>query len=60
MTVRENVLMGAYIIRRDKALVAKRYDEVAELFPIVAERADDKRAATCPAASGGWSSSPAR
>ncbi|WP_238993203.1 ABC transporter ATP-binding protein [Nocardioides caldifontis] len=41
MTVRENVLLGAYIERRDRALVRRRYDEVAELFPIVAERADD-------------------
>jgi branched-chain amino acid transport system ATP-binding protein len=41
MTVRENVLLGAYIIRRDKALVKQRYDEVAELFPIVADRAAD-------------------
>jgi branched-chain amino acid transport system ATP-binding protein len=41
MTVRENVLMGAYIIRRDRALVRKRYDQVAELFPIVADRSHD-------------------
>ncbi len=41
MTVRENVLLGAYIKRRDRALVKRRYDEVAELFPIVAERAGD-------------------
>jgi branched-chain amino acid transport system ATP-binding protein len=41
MTVRENVLLGAYIIRRDKALVRKRYDEVASLFPIVADRSND-------------------
>jgi branched-chain amino acid transport system ATP-binding protein len=41
MTVRENVLLGAYIKRRDRSLVRKRYDEVAELFPIVAERAHD-------------------
>src|SRR3954454_14929541 len=40
MTVRENVLLGAYIIRRQKALVAERYDRVAELFPIVAERSN--------------------
>jgi branched-chain amino acid transport system ATP-binding protein len=40
MSVRENVLLGAYIIRRQKALVRERYDKVAELFPIVAERAD--------------------
>ena len=42
LTVRENVLMGAYIARRDRALVKRRYDEVAELFPLVAERADER------------------
>jgi ABC-type branched-subunit amino acid transport system ATPase component len=42
ITVRENVLMGAYIIRRDRALVKRRYAEVASLFPVVAERAHDK------------------
>jgi branched-chain amino acid transport system ATP-binding protein len=42
LTVRENVMMGAYIIRRDRALVRKRYDQVAELFPVVRERADDR------------------
>ena len=41
MTVRENVLLGAYIKRRDRALVKRRYDEVAELFPIVADRSHD-------------------
>ena len=41
ITVRENVLMGAYIARRDRGLVRRRYDEVAELFPVVKERADD-------------------
>jgi branched-chain amino acid transport system ATP-binding protein len=34
--------MGAYIQRRDKKLLRKRYDEVAELFPVVRERADDR------------------
>jgi len=38
LTVRENVLLGAYIIRRQKALVRQRYDQVAELFPIIADR----------------------
>src|SRR3954467_11520463 len=38
MTVRENVLLGAYIIRRQKALVRERYEQVAELFPIIADR----------------------
>jgi branched-chain amino acid transport system ATP-binding protein len=42
ITVRENVLMGAYIIRRDRALVRRRYEEVADLFPVVAERSSDK------------------
>jgi ABC-type branched-subunit amino acid transport system ATPase component len=42
ITVRENVLMGAYIIRRDRALVRRRYDEVEALFPVVAERAGEK------------------
>ncbi|MGW4033801.1 ABC transporter ATP-binding protein [Streptomyces sp. NPDC004838] len=42
LSVRENVLLGGYIIRRDRALVRKRYQQVAELFPIVAERAGDK------------------
>ena len=42
ITVRENVLMGAYIIRRDRKLVRSRYDEVEALFPVVAERAGDK------------------
>jgi len=41
ITVRENVLMGAYMIRRDRALVRRRYDQVAELFPVVKERAGE-------------------
>jgi ABC-type branched-subunit amino acid transport system ATPase component len=42
LTVRENVLMGAYVIRRQRALVNRRYREVEELFPLVGERAEDK------------------
>jgi branched-chain amino acid transport system ATP-binding protein len=42
LSVRENVLLGGYIIRRDRKLVRKRYDEVAELFPIVADRCNDR------------------
>jgi branched-chain amino acid transport system ATP-binding protein len=42
LTVKENVLMGAYIQRRDKKLLQKRYDSVAELFPVIRERADDR------------------
>jgi len=41
ITVRENVLMGGYIIRRDRALVRRRYAEVEALFPVVRERAGE-------------------
>ena len=42
LTVRENVLMGAYVIRRQRALVKERYEQVADLYPVVRERAKDK------------------
>jgi branched-chain amino acid transport system ATP-binding protein len=42
LTVRENVLMGAYVLRRDRALVRRRYQAVEELLPLVGERAADK------------------
>lgn len=42
LTVRENVLMGAYLIRRQRALVKERYEQVAALYPVVRERAKDK------------------
>lgn len=42
LTVRENVLMGAYLIRRQRALVKQRYEQVAALYPVVRERAKDK------------------
>jgi len=38
MSVRENVLMGGFLIRRDRKLLARRYAEVESLIPIVAER----------------------
>jgi branched-chain amino acid transport system ATP-binding protein len=41
MTVRENVELGGFLIR-DRAEVARRLKSVAELFPIVHERARDK------------------
>jgi ABC-type branched-subunit amino acid transport system ATPase component len=37
LTVRQNVLMGAYVIRRRKHL-EHRYDELARIFPPLAER----------------------
>jgi branched-chain amino acid transport system ATP-binding protein len=42
MTVRENVLMGAYPMRRERALLRRRYGEVRELFPLLGEREDDR------------------
>jgi len=42
LTVRENVLMGAYIVRRERKLVERRFAEVAELFPLVGERSDER------------------
>jgi ABC-type branched-subunit amino acid transport system ATPase component len=42
ITVRENVLMGGYIRRRDKALLRRRYHEIAEMFAVIRERADEK------------------
>jgi ABC-type branched-subunit amino acid transport system ATPase component len=38
MTVRENVLMGGFLLRRDKKLLTSRYAEVESLIPIVADR----------------------
>jgi ABC-type branched-subunit amino acid transport system ATPase component len=42
ITVRENVLMGGYIRRREKALLRRRYAQIAEMFPVVGERSDEK------------------
>ena len=41
MTVKENVEIGAFTLR-DKALTARRLQEIEELFPIVRERAREK------------------
>jgi branched-chain amino acid transport system ATP-binding protein len=41
MTVRENVLLGGFLLRKRKKLLADRYDAVRERIPIVAERAND-------------------
>jgi branched-chain amino acid transport system ATP-binding protein len=42
MTVRENVLLGGYLLRRDRALVERRYREVAELVPLIADRSNQR------------------
>ena len=40
LTVRQNVLMGAYIIRRRRNHVEARYQQLAQTFPLLAERPD--------------------
>ena len=44
LTVRDNMLVGGHVIRRDKARLRRRIAELAEAFPIIAERAGDKAA----------------
>jgi ABC-type branched-subunit amino acid transport system ATPase component len=44
LTVRENMLVGGHVIRRDKARLRRRLAELAEAFPIIAERAGEKAA----------------
>ncbi|MDA8290514.1 MAG: ATP-binding cassette domain-containing protein, partial [Actinomycetota bacterium] len=41
MSVRENVEMGAFLVR-DRRVVSERLERIATLFPIVSERAKDK------------------
>jgi len=42
MSVRENVMMGGYLIRRDRKLLDERLAMVADLIPLVEDRAHDK------------------
>jgi branched-chain amino acid transport system ATP-binding protein len=42
LSVRENVLMGGYVLRRDRPLIRERYRQVERQLPLVAERAADK------------------
>ena len=44
MTVQQNVELGAFL-ERDRGVVAERLERIRGLFPIVAERADDKAGA---------------
>jgi branched-chain amino acid transport system ATP-binding protein len=41
MSVMKNLLLGAYVHRKDKQGVRKSLDEVLELFPILREKKDD-------------------
>ncbi len=38
LTVRQNVMLGAYIIRRRGTDLQERYDQLAEMFPLLAGR----------------------
>ena len=38
------MLLGGYLIRRDRTRLRRRLAELAEAFPMIAERADDKAA----------------
>ena len=42
LTVRDNMLVGGYLMRRDRRALRRRLDELAEAFPVIADRADDK------------------
>ena len=41
MSVMQNLMMGAYVHRRDRQGNRKRLNEVLELFPILADKADE-------------------
>ena len=41
MSVQENVMMGGYLIRRDRKLLAERLERVRERIPIIADRSHD-------------------
>jgi branched-chain amino acid transport system ATP-binding protein len=44
LTVRDNMLVGGYLMRRDRRGLKRRLDELAEAFPVIAGRANDKAA----------------
>ena len=44
LTVRDNMLVGGHVIRKDKGRLKRRIAELTEAFPIIAERAGDKAA----------------
>lgn len=44
LTVRDNMLLGGYLLRRDRRRLKRRLDELAEAFPIIAARGHDKAA----------------
>ena len=42
LSVRENVMMGAWVLRRQRAVVRQRYQRVIETLPVLEEWADRK------------------
>lgn len=42
LTVRDNMLVGGYLMRRDRRALRRRLGELAEAFPVIAERGNDK------------------
>ncbi|MEV6171424.1 ABC transporter ATP-binding protein [Streptomyces sp. NPDC051954] len=44
LSVRENVMLGAYVNRRERERNRRRYQEITELYPLIAARAEDKAA----------------
>jgi ABC-type branched-subunit amino acid transport system ATPase component len=42
LSVRENVMMGAWVLRRQRAVVRRRYQRVMETLPVLEEWADRK------------------
>jgi ABC-type branched-subunit amino acid transport system ATPase component len=42
MSIKENVMLGGYAIRRQRALVKKRYEAVEELVPWIKDRASER------------------
>jgi ABC-type branched-subunit amino acid transport system ATPase component len=42
MTIRDNVMMGGYVLRRDKDLLKHRYELVEQLIPIVKQRPGER------------------
>ncbi|MFJ6392870.1 ABC transporter ATP-binding protein [Streptomyces sp. NPDC091972] len=44
LTIHENMLLGGYLIRRDRPRLRRRIAELEQVFPIIRERASEKAA----------------
>jgi ABC-type branched-subunit amino acid transport system ATPase component len=45
LTVKRNVMMGGYVMRRDRRKLAARYEELSGMFPLIAARAGEQAGA---------------